>query len=459
MSQRLTSALLVLFFAAALHAAPRASIDATIRGTDQPLSLELLVRAGDDAWKTVAHRALDTTTRRMRFDALEPGIYQLLIKGQQPTERLATKIVLGSKDNRSIAIDIEPIDVAGRITYAGTEIGGVLLLRNKEFQWRAGIAVAEDGTFRAPMWQRGEYTYEVRGPALTTPFHDHVDLAGTSPLAIDIPDGRIRGVVREKNDGAFVARAAVVLEGESLTRMFTDAEGRFDFTGVKDGPYTVSVVSPAHLDREPIAVQIDGANRLRELAVDLERGRDLSLTVVDQDDAPVVDAFVFVTTGTKVCSRTITDGEGHTNVAAPASEPATLFIVPRTGPFAVVRVAKRHSGALQVHLGPASSSLHIRTQTLNGAEIPPFSLLMRYNGTVVPLEIADALAVRGLILAKGTATDVRLENIPIGSYEFWPYRTSEEAEAILSTADDVAAPIHVDVRAGENNVAVQFAAR
>jgi hypothetical protein len=92
--------------------------------------------------------------------------------------------------------------------------------------------------------------------------------------------------------------------------------------------------------------------------------------------------------------------------------------------------------------------------------MPPFSLLMRFDGVVVPPEIADALAsTQGLNLAKGEGPDVRLEKIPGGLYEFWPYRTSEEAEAILSIADGVGAPIQIDVRTGDNSVAVQFAAR
>jgi hypothetical protein len=182
--------------------------------------------------------------------------------------------------------------------------------------------------------------------------------------------------------------------------------------------------------------------------------------VIDPQQRPVIDAIVYVAAGTKVCSRTFTDGDGHTNVAAPADEDATLFVVPRTGSFGIRRIAKKDGGPLRVALPPASSSLLMRTRTSTGTDMPPFSLLMRYDGAVVPPEVADAFAsTQGLNLAKGDGPDVRLEKIPSGSYEFWPYRTSEEAEDILSSADGVAAPIRIDVRTGENSVAVRFAVR
>ena len=452
--------LLALVFQAAAHAAPRASIEATIRGTDQPLGIELLVRAGESDWRTVAHRALDGAARRVRFDALEAGVYQLRIEGPQSSEQLATKIVLGSKDQRRVVVSVQPLELTGRVTYGGTAIGGVLFLHHNEYHWRAAVAVGSDGTFRAPLWQRGQYTYEIRAPGLSTPFHDVADLTGTGSLVFDVPDARIRGVVRQANGGAPVAGASVVLESKSMTRTATDAEGRFELTGIKDGRYLVRVVSPSHLDPEPVAVQIDAANRERELTFDLDRGRTVSVDVVDAQGAPVVDAIVFVAAGARVYSRTRTDGEGRTRAAAPADGDATLFIVPRTDSFAVHRVAKSDRGPLRVPLSSQSSSLHIRARTSTGAEMPAFSLLLRYNGALVPPEIADALASRqGLILAKGPETDVRLERIPAGRYELWPYRTSEEAEAILSIADDLSAPIQIDVRTGENRVAVEFAAR
>ena len=92
--------------------------------------------------------------------------------------------------------------------------------------------------------------------------------------------------------------------------------------------------------------------------------------------------------------------------------------------------------------------------------MPRFSLLMRYNGELVPAEVAEALAaIQGLDLMTGPQSEAHLRNIPSGSYEFWPYRTDSEAEWIVAAASTAPAPIQVNVRTGENAIAVKFAAR
>ncbi|HEX2060373.1 MAG TPA: PPC domain-containing protein, partial [Thermoanaerobaculia bacterium] len=84
--------LLILMMLAAETAPSTASIDATIRGTTQPLEVQLLLRNAGDNWTPVARRSLPATTRRVRFDALEAGVYQLLVRGPEATEQLATKV-------------------------------------------------------------------------------------------------------------------------------------------------------------------------------------------------------------------------------------------------------------------------------------------------------------------------------------------------------------------------------
>ena len=88
--------------------------------------------------------------------------------------------------------------------------------------------------------------------------------------------------------------------------------------------------------------------------------------------------------------------------------------------------------------------------------MPPFALLMRFNGELVPPAVADELPI---LLMTGPESEALLENIPSGSYEFWPYRTEDEAQSIVASAAALLAPIQVNVRMGENKIAVKFAGK
>ncbi|HEX6097626.1 MAG TPA: carboxypeptidase-like regulatory domain-containing protein [Thermoanaerobaculia bacterium] len=451
---------------AILAATPTGAIDATIRGTNAPLEVELLLRDAGDDWVDVAHRSLPASTRRVRFDGLASGVYQLRVRGPQPTEQLGTKVAVGAGDDRRITIAIEPFPFTGRVTIGGTALGtGAILLRHRELQWSGAIGLAADGTFRVPLWQRGTFTYEVRAPALPTDYSFWTEVDG-APLAIDIPDGRITGIVRDAASGAPLAGALVRLQTnvedrEEHVRLTTGPEGRFDFAGIKYGKHTVRVFPPRHVEPAPTTFTLDASERLRELDVRVHAGRSVAVIVIDGDNDPVASAEVFAVTDGSVRARTMTDEDGRATVALPANEAATLFVVPAEGSFGVQRVGRDDGkGRLKIYLPRPASSLSIRATTTAGAAMPPLSLLMRYNGELVPMEVADALAVaQGLQLVTGPESEAHLRNIPTGSYEFWPYLTDDEAASIVASAGLLLAPIQVNVRSGENRIGVQFAPR
>lgn len=461
--------LMMLSAGAAPAAAPAGSIDATIRGTKQPLEVQLLLRDAGDNWKAVASKSLPANTRRVRFDGLESGVYQLLVRGPADTEQLATKIVAGRTDARRVTITVEPFVLAGRVTLGGTELGaGGLLLKHREFHSRAQILLGPDGAFRVPFWQRGTFTYGVRGPALPTDFTFVTELEGTSPgpLHIDIPDGRISGILRDATGGQPVDGATVTLQTniddrEEHVRLTTGPDGRFDFVGIKHGGHVVRIYSQQHLEPEPIAFALTDAAPLRELDLQLDPGRPVPIVVIDKAYDPVANAKVFVVADSKLRARATTDEDGRASVPVPPGEPATLFVVAEEGPFAMMRVPRNDAkGRLEIYLPSLASSLLIRAQTTEGTAMPPFSLLMRYDGELMPAEVAEELTeVQGLRFATGPEGEAHLRNIPSGSYEFWPYRTKAEAEAIVAAGSTFLAPIQVNVRMGENRIAVKFASR
>jgi len=466
--------ILMMLAAEAAPAAPAGSIDATLRGTTQPLEVQLLLRDAADNWKTVAQKSLPAETRRVRFDGLEAGVYQILVRGPGATEHLATKIAVGRTDARHTTITIQPFVLAGRVTLGGTELGaGGLLLKHREFHSRSPILLGPDGTFRVPFWQRGTFSYNVRGPALPTDYSQMTELEGSSPgpLHIDIPDGRISGILRDAKSSQPVGGATVALQTniddrEEHVRLTTGPEGRFDFVGIKHGRHIVRIYPAQHLEPEPVSFELTDAAPLRELDLSLDPGRSVPIVVIDKEFDPIAHAKVFVVADSKLRARVTTDEDGRADVPLPDGEPATLFVVAEEGPFAMMRVPRNEErGAddkrrLQVFVPSAASSLLIRAQTTDGKTMRPFSLLMRYNGELMPTAVAEELTeVQGLQLATGPDSEAHLRNIPSGSYEFWPYRTEAEAESIVAAGSTFLAPIQVNVRTGENKIAVKFASR
>ena len=458
--------LLAMLMAAPAQTAESGAIEATIRGTDQPLEVELLLRDDADQWQEVKHVTLPAQTRTARFDGLAPGVYQIRVQGPQQTERMATKLVVGRGDVRKTTITVEPIRISGKVTFGGEGLAqGGVMLRHREFHWRALFPLKSDGTFDVTLWQAGDFFYAVRTPAMPTAFNGSVAIEANAKLAIDIPDGRVKGIVRDANgkpvEGVIVTLATNSGEREDNVKITTGPDGRFDFTGIRYGRSSVRAFPPRHLEPEAEVFVLSEAAPLRELEVRLDAGRDVALIVIDRNNDPVANAKIFAVADTRLRARTSTDEDGRATINVPSNEPATLIVVSEEGPFAMTRVARDGvKGRLQVHLPSASSSLLIRAKTLDGANMPPFSLLMRFNGELIPVEVADELAaVQGLQLMTGPDSEAHLRNIPSGSYEFWPYRSEEEVQSIVAAGSAFVAPIQVNVRTGENKIAVKFAKR
>jgi hypothetical protein len=82
------------------------------------------------------------------------------------------------------------------------------------------------------------------------------------PLAVDTARTTVRGVVRNLQTGAGVARALVRIEGDAATGVLTDGEGRFEIADVPVGPQAITVTRPGYLDRPfgGTALELAGAS-------------------------------------------------------------------------------------------------------------------------------------------------------------------------------------------------------
>jgi hypothetical protein len=450
-------------------AATHGAIEATIRGTKAPLDAVLLVRLDNDDWQQRDHQTLLPSVRHVSFRNLTPGVYQLRLQGPNGTEQLGTKIVVGAGSIARPAIEVTPMVLTGRVVLGETALpDAFIILSNREFRWRGGIVPSTDGTFTTPLWQLGSYVAAVRSPALSTNYNHIVELSGVSPIrmSLTLPEREVGGTVRSIKDGSPVAGASLDVEVKSSdgTRSFrvtSDGNGRFRLGAADAGTYSLTAGAPRYLQSSPVIFHLTEDERRRELDVKVDPGRLLPLQVVDSGGVAVDEAIIMAATGGSVRSHTKTDAHGTATVAVPTGEAATVFILPQEGSFAIVRVTAGAATERQRVVIPApSSSLDVLARTTAGKPIQQVALLMRYNGEIVPPAVAEESTLTdGITFTTDATGHVVLRRIPPGVYEFWPYRTEEESAAIIATAESFAAPIQVNVRTGENKVAVNFKAR
>jgi hypothetical protein len=455
--------------APAAPAATHGAIEATIRGTTAPLDAVLLVRLDNDDWQQRGHQTLLPAVRHVSFRNLTPGVYQLRLQGPTGTEQLGTKVVVGAGSIARPAIAVTPMVLTGNVVLGETALpDAFLVLSNREFRWRGGVTLTADGTFTAPLWQPGSYVAAVRSPALSTNYNHIVELSGASPirLSLNLPEREVRGTVRNIKDGSPVGGASLDVEvksseGTESFRINADGNGHFRLGAADAGSYSLTASAPRYLQSSPVTFNLTANERLRELDVNVDPGRLQSLQVVDSAGAAVDEAIIMAATGRNVRSHTRTDVHGVANVAVPTGEAATVFILPQEGSFAIVRVAAGAATERQRVVIPApSSSLDVLARTTAGKPIQQVALLMRYNGEIVPPAVAEESTLTdGITFTTDSSGHVILRRIPPGVYEFWPYRTEEESAAIIATAASFAAPIQVNVRTGENKVAVKFKSR
>ena len=114
----------------------------------------------------------------------------------------------------------------------------------------------------------------------------------------------LSGRVLRGDTGAVVKRAMVRLAGQD-TRVRrtaqTDDNGRYQFTALQAGRYTVTVskagfITLAYGQKHPrqpaLPIQVDAGRRLRDVNVALPRGSVITGQVVDEDGEPMARAMV-----------------------------------------------------------------------------------------------------------------------------------------------------------------------
>ena len=443
------------------------SIDAAVirvqlvRGAEKgPLTVRISRRGPDGAAHPAGERTLKPGESSVAFDKLDAGTHLILVEGDEPLKRLQALAVAEPRVARDVRIEIPKGFVFGRFTMGGRPLakGDVLLTHSGE-GWTSRFTTKADGTFAGVLWRRGEFDVAVSvdgsdptsAGALVIP-------EGPAPnVDFDMPDARVTGRVLTAA-GTPAANVLVTLESEGpprrVVRRRTDASGAFTYVAVPAGAQVVRVIAAdGYLRPAPLRFDLDGAHR--DVAIALGTGVRRVVEVIDTRGDPIAGAKVLCVTNREIRTSATTGAKGVAELDTPPGGESLLYVIPREGSFLVQRI---EADAVRVRVPAAGAAIDLLAKTVEGTAVPEVAFMMRFNGEVVPVDVVREMqAHQGARLTTDNAGLARLPNVPPGFYEFWPFRTSTEADAILETAFEP--PIGFNARVGENRVTVRLEKR
>jgi Carboxypeptidase regulatory-like domain len=423
-------------------------------GDRSPLDVRLGLARDEREPDWLAVRHLTPGRADVTFRDLGAGHYALLLEGPRPLQRVSAHAVVAANDDRTLTIGIHPRPFHGRFTLGGTPLtNATVTLHAADFS--TSVTTNARGLIDEPLWQSGDVDLAIDSPRLGAPYLAQARIAGR--LAVDIESRVVRGVVRGTN-GEPVAGAAVTLRSEGETqhvprRTRTGDDGEFRIDGVSAGSHSLRVTASGYLRLKPIELEITSGERVENVILDT--GTRLPVEVVDADGKPVPGATLVCATGSAIHSTTRSDVLGRALVATPPGVDATLFVLPLEGGI----VAQPVASARRISIPAGNASLQVDALA-DDAPLTGISLLVRYNGTIIPPEVARILgAQQQASFVTDAQGRVVLPRVAPGAYELWAYRSDEEAEALMASQSALAAPISLEVAPGENRITVRFKAR
>lgn len=428
-----------------------------VRGAEKgPLTVRVVERGSETV---LAERTLKPGESSAAFDGLKDGVYAVLVEGDEPLKRLQAIA------RRDVRIEIPKGFVFGRFTIGGRPLANAgVQIRHLSEGWSTRLTTKADGTYAGVLWRRGEFDVAVSPDgAAPTPAGTLLIPEGPAPnINFDVPDRRVTGRILTAN-GEPAANVLITLESQGpprrVLRRRTDANGAFSYIAVPAGAQVVRVLAAeGHLRPAPLRFELDGAQR--DVAVTLAEGARRTVEALDSRGTPIAGAMVLCVTRGEIRASAKTDAKGVALLDTPREGESLLYVIPSEGSFATQRIG---GGGLKpaphrIRVPAAGAAIDLVAKTVDGVAVPEVAFLMRFNGEVVPDDVVREMQVQqGARLMTDEAGLARLPNVPPGFYEFWPFRTHAEADAILETAFEP--PIGFNARVGENRVTVRLEKR
>lgn len=424
-------------------------------------TLRLSVRAPPETKAVVELSKIDgDETRRVAssevqgeplvFSGLAVGRYRVLVRGESPLERYGETVEVKSAGTEiPLDIAIEPQEMEIVVTRKGMGVPQATVeLRSQDGGWRATFTTGDGGKYRASMWQRGKFVAFVSPPGAPDTVI-HADIGEQHVWEIRLPEHRIAGTVTDAKSGRGVPQATIFLKTETadastLVRSATDENGRFEYSAVEPGNQTLTAEAPGYVSRN-VSFTLEPQEGDRTVPVQLGRAVKKTLRVLAANGAPAVGALVAMQRDAPSMPL-LTDGTGRAEIAIGEGAAQMIYIAPREGSFAAVRVTPDDAETV-VTVPAGEATIIVRTQDQTMKPIPNVWLDVSYNGQLIPSSVLSDIAHhQGREFRTGRDGRLVLDHMPLGLYEI---RRGSSADA----------PARIAVQPGTNSVILTFARR
>lgn len=404
---------------------------------------------------------LPAAEEEVTFNEVTTGDYHLLLQGAEILERLLVPVRIDGEEPVKKEIAIEPFRLEGTARFGEETIDGTLSIRGPQSSWKATVPI-KDGAFEQTMWQSGLAAGFLKTAAIPNEeFVISPDL-GQNPSKWNIRierrliSGRVfdAGTKTPVRDAEMRLVAEIDGGGRSYSNVTLSHDGSFEILASKSGLYTLKVTSLAHAPWSS-DVKVAAEDKSRSVEIALERGVEQPVEIVTPVGAPVAQFMVLegVHSDRHNPKVMMSGTNGRFTVRGVAGENRLIYVIPRDGSFAIIRLQMPAPGEtskpVQVVIPHGTSALRVRVVDPDKKPVIA-GVLVRYNGEFLPGAIARF--VDNVWFGTPASGEVLISKLPAGVYELWALWSEADEEQMIASGGTLRPPARVGLSGGEQTV-------
>lgn len=404
-------------------------------------------------------------------EALEPGEYRVIVKGEGPLQRFGVPVTVSDGLTAEAAVRIAPAEVDLEVLFDHKPLDGATVDMTFETNlWRASITTDAEGRAREKIWQRGSYNAYVSREPLVPFWSDtrDVDEDGTVRWTINVADRKLRGRLIDEASRQPLGDALIILEwsspggGGAMTTRRSAADGSFEFASMPICSYTLQAVKEGYqpLQTPPADMTEEARTETRDLLLRRSVGRPLR--VVNSHGTPIPLAMVYVADREGVRRVGNTDDGGRFVLTVEDGETGTIFVLPRSGSIGFGRfTALTTSGAgdIVIRVADPTASLEVVAESNDGESIGGIAVMLRVDGVLLPLAVREGMSnYQGVPMMTDAQGRLLFRHLPAGRYEIWPMASRDDLLALMAPSPPPA-PINLMLTPGHHTARLKFRAK